>query len=83
MTFPGIDLLIKIVLTALPTYLLAIFKMPKWGIKKMNRYMRNFLWKGHDHENVRGGHWSTGKDVLGQERLEVWASKSWKNSAEH
>jgi hypothetical protein len=56
MSYLGRELLIKSVLTALPTYFLTIFKLPMWDFKKIDKYMRNFLWKGQDHENVRGGH---------------------------
>jgi hypothetical protein len=56
MAYRGRELLIKFVLTALPTYFLSVFKMPKWGYNKMDRFRRNFLWRGNDYENVKGGH---------------------------
>jgi hypothetical protein len=56
MPYPGRKVLVKSVLTALPTYFLSIVKMSKWGFRKIDKCRRNFLWKGQDHENVRGGH---------------------------
>jgi hypothetical protein len=56
MTYPVRELLVKTVLTVVPTYFLTIFKMPKWGYKKIDSFKRNFLWKGQDPENVKGGH---------------------------
>jgi hypothetical protein len=35
MSYTSRELLIKSVLTALPTYFLSIFKMHKWGFKKL------------------------------------------------
>jgi hypothetical protein len=56
MSYPGREMLIKSVLSAMPTYFLSIFKMSKWGFRKIDKYKRGFLWKGHDYENIRGGH---------------------------
>lgn len=49
-------MLIKSVLTAMPTYFLTVFKPPKWAITKIDRFRRGFFWKGHDLEGIRGGH---------------------------
>jgi hypothetical protein len=47
----------------MPTFFLSVFKMPKWGFARINRFRSGFLWKGKDHENIRGGHclvnWAT------------------------
>jgi hypothetical protein len=56
LSYPGIELLIKSVLSAMPTYFLTVYKMPKWGISRIDRFRRSFLWKGQDPDNVRGGH---------------------------
>lgn len=50
------ELLVKTVLTTMPTYFLTVFKMPKWGIAKIDKYRRSFFWKGKDPDQVRGGH---------------------------
>jgi hypothetical protein len=42
-TYPGKELLVKSVLSALPTYFFTIFKMPKWGISKIDKYRKGFL----------------------------------------
>jgi hypothetical protein len=49
--------MIKSVLSAIPTYFLTVFKMTKWGFHRIDRFRRSFLWKGHDTDNVRGGHY--------------------------
>jgi hypothetical protein len=62
-SYPGKELLINYVLSSLPTYFLTVFPLPKWGFSKIDRFQRGFLWKGKDHNNVRGDHclvnWST------------------------
>jgi hypothetical protein len=55
-TYPGRELLVKTVLSATPTYFLTVFKLPKWGFVRINRFRRSFLWKGQDPDNIRGGH---------------------------
>lgn len=55
-TYPGRELLVKTVLSAMPTRFLIIFKLPKWAIKTMDRFRRSFLWKGKDPNGVKGGH---------------------------
>jgi hypothetical protein len=42
---PGREILIKHVLSAIPTYFLTIFKMPKWFIYGVDRLRRTFLGK--------------------------------------
>jgi hypothetical protein len=56
LTYPGRELLVKTVLSSIPTYFLTVFRVPKWGFWKIDRFRRSFLWRGRDHENVRGGH---------------------------
>lgn len=55
-SYPGRELLVKTVLTEMPTYFMTIFKFPKWGISRVDRFRRSFLWRGKDPEHVRGGH---------------------------
>lgn len=56
MTYPRRELLVKTVLTAMPTYFMTVFKLSKWEIMQIDRYRRSFLWKGTDPDNVRGEH---------------------------
>jgi hypothetical protein len=55
-SYPGGELVAKSVLSVLPTHFLTVFKMPKRIVDDIDRYMRSFLWKGTDPENIRGGH---------------------------
>jgi hypothetical protein len=55
-SYPGRELLVKSVLSSIPTYFLSIFPLPKWGFSKIDRFRRGFLWKGKDHQHVKGGH---------------------------
>jgi hypothetical protein len=55
-SYPGRELLVKSVLSAMPTFFLTAFKMPKWAFAKVDRIRRSFLWKGKSPGFVRGGH---------------------------
>lgn len=55
-SYPGRELLVNTVLTAMPTYLMTIFKLPKWSIYRVDMYRRSILWRGVDPDNVKGGH---------------------------
>jgi hypothetical protein len=56
LSYPDRELLVKYVLSAILTYYLTVFKLPKWALAGINKFRRSFLWKGPDHENVKGGH---------------------------
>jgi hypothetical protein len=56
LTYPSIEFLVKTVLIVMPTYFLIVFKMPKWGFSKIDRFSRTLFWRGQDPDNVRGGH---------------------------
>lgn len=55
-TYPGRELLVKTVLNSMPTYFMTIFNIPKWAISRVDRFRRSFLWKGTNHEDMKGGH---------------------------
>jgi hypothetical protein len=55
-SYPGREMLVKSVLSALPTYFLSMHKMPKWGFSKIDRIRRSFFWRGEDPDKVKGGH---------------------------
>lgn len=40
--------LLNSVLSAIPTYWMSVFKLPKWVIKAIKRVRRDFLWSGPD-----------------------------------
>jgi hypothetical protein len=56
-SYPGRKLLINSVLSTMPTYFLTVHKMPNWGLSKIDKYRRNFLWKGENPDKVKGGHY--------------------------
>jgi hypothetical protein len=43
MSYSGRELLVKIVLSVMPTYFMTIFKPPKWAISGIDRFRRSFL----------------------------------------
>jgi hypothetical protein len=55
-SYPGRELLVKYVLSVMPTFFLTVFKMPKWAHAKIDKFRRCFLWKGRGPEHVSGGH---------------------------
>jgi hypothetical protein len=54
-SYPGREVLVESVLSAIPTHYLTIFKMPKEIILRIDKFRRSFLWRGTCLENVRGG----------------------------
>jgi hypothetical protein len=45
---PGRELLVKSVLSSMPTHFLTMFKMPKWAICGIKKFRMSFLWKGKE-----------------------------------
>jgi hypothetical protein len=43
--------LVKVVLTAVPIYLLIAMDLPKWVLKAIDKRRRGFLWNGHQQAN--------------------------------
>lgn len=43
--------LVRVVLTASPIYLMIAFELPKWAIKALDKLHRGFLWKGQKQAN--------------------------------
>ena len=43
--------MVKVVLTAVPIYILIALDLPKWVLKAIDKKRRGFLWKGHQHAN--------------------------------
>jgi hypothetical protein len=56
LSYPGGEMVVKTVLSALATYFLTVFKIPKWAFSKMDKFRRVFLWKGSNPERSSGGH---------------------------
>jgi hypothetical protein len=42
-TYPGRELLVKTVLSAMPTYFFTAYKLPRWAKKEIDRYRHSFL----------------------------------------
>jgi hypothetical protein len=47
--------LVKFVLTSVVTYHASVFNLPKWLIKKINKFRRNFFWKREEGDGNKGG----------------------------
>jgi hypothetical protein len=43
LAYPGREVLVKSVLSAIPTHFLTTFKLPKWAERDIDRYRRSFL----------------------------------------
>jgi hypothetical protein len=56
LAYSGREVLVKTVLSAMPTHFLTIYKLPKWAERDIDRYRRSFLWHGDDPDKVKGGH---------------------------
>jgi hypothetical protein len=56
LTYLGRDLLVKSMLTVMPTHFLTIFKMHRKIIKRIDQFKRSFVWRGTYLEHVKGGH---------------------------
>jgi hypothetical protein len=54
--------LVDSVLSALPVYAMACFKLPKWVIKRLEKIMRDFLWEGRT-STQKGAHLINGQTL--------------------
>jgi hypothetical protein len=57
MTYSGRELLVKSVLSAMPTHFIIALKPPKWFIARVDKFRRSFLSRGKDLNQVKGGHY--------------------------
>jgi hypothetical protein len=51
---PGRETLIKVVLTAIPTFFITVFKSAEWFISGVDRFRRSFY--GKDADQIKGDH---------------------------
>jgi hypothetical protein len=56
LAYPGREVLVKSVLSAMPTHFLTIYKLPKWAEKEIDRYRHSFLWRGDHPDKTKRGH---------------------------
>jgi hypothetical protein len=56
LTYPGRELLVKMVLSSMPTHFLMVCKLPAWAEKDIDHFRRSFLWRGEESDKVKGGH---------------------------
>jgi hypothetical protein len=83
LSYPGRELLVKSVLSSMPTHFLTMYEMPKWAIKEIDMYRRSFFWCGEDSDKVHGGHclvnWATCTRPKKWGGRGAWASRIWRN----
>ncbi|KAI9111538.1 hypothetical protein K1719_017228 [Acacia pycnantha] len=58
LTMAGQTLLIKVVLSALPTYQMQTILLPKGVLKELEKISRTFLWNQGQHGKKRMGTWN-------------------------
>jgi hypothetical protein len=56
LSYPGRELLVKTILSSMPTHWLSVFKPYISIILGIDRYRRSFLWRVRDPQQVKGGH---------------------------
>jgi hypothetical protein len=56
LTYPDRELLVKTVLSSMPTHFFTVYKLHKWAKKDIDHFHRSFLWRGEDPDKVKGGH---------------------------
>jgi hypothetical protein len=56
LSYLGRELLVKTILSDMPTYFLTVHKMPGWAFYQINKFRKSFLWRGKNHGQVKGGH---------------------------
>jgi hypothetical protein len=56
LTYLERELLVKTVMSSMPTHFLTCYKLPKWAEKDINHFRHSFLWRGKDPDRVKGGH---------------------------
>jgi hypothetical protein len=55
-SYLGRKILVKFVLSIMPTYFLTVHKKHKWAYAMIEKFRRGFLWRGKDHAHLKGGH---------------------------
>jgi hypothetical protein len=56
MSYPGRELLVRSVLSSMPTHYMIVFKLPRWAASGIGKFRRSFLRKGKDTSGISGGH---------------------------
>jgi hypothetical protein len=44
LTYPGRELLVKTILSAISTHFLTVHNLPRWVAQDIDRFRRSFLW---------------------------------------
>lgn len=69
------EVLIKLVLQAIPTYVISCFKLPDSILEDVEKIIRRFLWGS---KNSRVSHGNRGPSYADQRRREEWGSETWR-----
>jgi hypothetical protein len=77
LSYPSRELLMKVVLSSMPTHFLSVFKLSQWAIKNIDRFRRSFFWRGKTPiKSLEVIAWLIGQLVLGQESGEDLGSRT-------
>jgi hypothetical protein len=56
LTYLGWELLVKTVLSAIPTHFLTVHNLPRWVTQDIDHFWRSFLWRGETPDRIKGEH---------------------------
>jgi hypothetical protein len=76
LSYLGRELLVKAILSSMPTHFLSVYKLPQWAIKNIEKFRRSFFWRGKPPiKSLEVIAWLIGQLDLGQETGEVLGLK--------
>jgi hypothetical protein len=53
LSYPRRELLVKMILSSMPTHFLRVYKLLAWAKKDIDHFCRSFLWRGEERIRIR------------------------------